>query len=820
MKKNLLVLLVLTMLYFLFQQETVFAQKDPFFGINVENKASTENRNFLLDMGFNRIRFGINRLTPENSIGVGDPINFGPVDEQVDWYLSNGIELMAVIPFNIENEIDKGLDYEEWKANWDYYCRQVFSHLQGRVFYYILDNEPDLTGSTPQQCYDMTKIAYLAAQDIDPNIKIESPPVMGSDGPSITSYLRQMLNLGIADYCDYIGLHSYGSQIDDNRLDAVWKELESHNVRKPVSISELGVKGSWAPAGVEDEEWRRRWWSQYYVASKAHGFTNNLCFTLDGGPTGWQIKNTPSFDELKNYYFLRSFENGGFESANDDEHDWHVVFPTVDQANPPSNIEFVLNDATNARSGSGYLRMDAGNGKSVRRVAENLTPGQTYTVKGYAYISGSGTASLSAMGYDTEDGDAKVVSSTSNTGSFQLLSLDVTPTSTWIVVDLSMSNIPSGGFVIWDDISVAGTSSISPTIYQAEDYSMQSGCTIETEHSGYTGTGFLDYGSSGTWGEWSAVSVTSSGVKTVDFYYANGSSSNRQCEIIVNGVNAGSIAFVPTGSWTTWDIASVDVNLNAGNNTIRVKANTSSGGPNLDKFELSGENGSTVPQGYPVIHSYSAAQSGNGPEKLLDGNTSDDSRWSANGFPQWVIIDYGASVPMTGIRLWTYQDRAYQFKVELSDDLDFSGDLVVDKLSNTSSYQPIADDFPTVNARYAKISVTGASGYSGSWSSLTEFKVVVDGELKSGSIVTGFNNSTSETVNMYPNPLLNHALTIELGNTDGASVSIYDITGRLVYNSLTSDQSLTVERYVFKSGLHFVKIITNNQIEVLKLFVV
>ncbi len=44
--------------------------------------------------------------------------------------------------------------------------------------------------------------------------------------------------------------------------------------------------------------------------------------------------------------------------------------------------------------------------------------------------------------------------------------------------------------------------------------------------------------------------------------------------------------FAPTGAWTNWNTAKVTVSLNAGNNTIRVLANSSSGGPNLDRMEV------------------------------------------------------------------------------------------------------------------------------------------------------------------------------------------------------------------------------------------
>ncbi|MBN2610416.1 MAG: family 43 glycosylhydrolase [Bacteroidales bacterium] len=127
---------------------------------------------------------------------------------------------------------------------------------------------------------------------------------------------------------------------------------------------------------------------------------------------------------------------------------------------------------------------------------------------------------------------------------------------------------------------------------------------------------------------------------------------------------------------------------------------------------------------YPVIHSYSSEQSGNPASNILDGNNGDDSRWSAETYPEWVIVDYGANKSITGTRVWTYLDRAYQYTIELDDNTGFTSPYTVNRSSNTSSSQPISDDFPAQTARYARITVTGASGYTGSWVSLTEFSIV------------------------------------------------------------------------------------------------
>lgn len=143
-----------------------------------------------------------------------------------------------------------------------------------------------------------------------------------------------------------------------------------------------------------------------------------------------------------------------------------------------------------------------------------------------------------------------------------------------------------GGKTATSSITVTSTTSV---VYQAESYTAQSGCSTSTQFAGYSGTGYVDYGGNGTYIEWNNVnSLNAISSATLSFVYANGGTVDRQCAVIVNGTNRGNVSFSPTGAWTTWQPVTINVPLNAGNNTIRVTANTTNGGPNLDKVDVSG----------------------------------------------------------------------------------------------------------------------------------------------------------------------------------------------------------------------------------------
>ncbi|MGW1284960.1 PQQ-dependent sugar dehydrogenase [Streptomyces sp. NPDC001118] len=130
-----------------------------------------------------------------------------------------------------------------------------------------------------------------------------------------------------------------------------------------------------------------------------------------------------------------------------------------------------------------------------------------------------------------------------------------------------------------------GTASAA-TDYQAEDALISQG-TVATNHTGYTGSGFVDYtnvkGSSVEF----TVDAAAAGPASVTVRYANGTSTDRPMDLSVNGtVVAPAVSFPATADWNTWASKTVTVTLKAGSDKIRATATTAAGGPNLDRISL------------------------------------------------------------------------------------------------------------------------------------------------------------------------------------------------------------------------------------------
>ncbi|MFC5034151.1 MULTISPECIES: discoidin domain-containing protein [Streptomyces] len=132
-----------------------------------------------------------------------------------------------------------------------------------------------------------------------------------------------------------------------------------------------------------------------------------------------------------------------------------------------------------------------------------------------------------------------------------------------------------------------GSTGPSPARYEAEAAAFSAGSSVDSDHTGYTGTGFVNTGNaSGAYVEWT-VDAAAAGNVPLAVRYANGTTVNRPMDIAVNGTTVMSArAFNGTGDWNTWADSTLTAALHAGANTVRVTATTATGAPNLDHLDV------------------------------------------------------------------------------------------------------------------------------------------------------------------------------------------------------------------------------------------
>ena len=125
------------------------------------------------------------------------------------------------------------------------------------------------------------------------------------------------------------------------------------------------------------------------------------------------------------------------------------------------------------------------------------------------------------------------------------------------------------------------------TVYQAEAAADIDEGVVETQHAGFTGTGYVNINNFSNTFMLHIVNAPAAGAATLKVRYANGTGSNRPIDVIVNGSTAGTVSGAPTGAWTTWVTSpAISINLLAGNNDIVHSSVVSDGMPNLDRFEI------------------------------------------------------------------------------------------------------------------------------------------------------------------------------------------------------------------------------------------
>ncbi|MFA6589416.1 MAG: right-handed parallel beta-helix repeat-containing protein, partial [Bacteroidales bacterium] len=112
----------------------------------------------------------------------------------------------------------------------------------------------------------------------------------------------------------------------------------------------------------------------------------------------------------------------------------------------------------------------------------------------------------------------------------------------------------------------------------------------DTQHAGYTGTGFVDFtnaAGSSLLLEFSLAEALPTA--TVLVRWANGKDDDRSMSFRVNdSLQIESQAFGNSGAFTTWVETAVTLNLRKGTNKLLMTALTSNGGPNMDKITIVG----------------------------------------------------------------------------------------------------------------------------------------------------------------------------------------------------------------------------------------
>ncbi|MCW6003601.1 family 43 glycosylhydrolase [Micromonospora sp. CPCC 205371] len=215
-------------------------------------------------------------------------------------------------------------------------------------------------------------------------------------------------------------------------------------------------------------------------------------------------------------------------------------------------------------------------------------PAGTYKMSTFARTSGTLTAAQ--MTVTDAAGVSRTLTIPASTGwtGRELANIPLAAGTATVTIRAASGN----GYLFVDDLALVKTSVDTPPPssgrFEAETPPAVCQGTIDSNHSGFSGTGFCN--GTGAIGAYSQFTVnrTAAGTATIGVAFANGNSSAaaRPANLIVNGATVSTLSFEYTGAWNSWVTKTLTVPLNAGTNTIRLDPTTAGGLPNIDFLDV------------------------------------------------------------------------------------------------------------------------------------------------------------------------------------------------------------------------------------------
>lgn len=138
----------------------------------------------------------------------------------------------------------------------------------------------------------------------------------------------------------------------------------------------------------------------------------------------------------------------------------------------------------------------------------------------------------------------------------------------------------------WDMIYMKRTfNTPANDTYEAET-AILTNVAVDTDHTGYTGSGFVDQFAEVDDGVSFVVNATTDDDYVFSFRYGNGGSDATR-DLFVDGHYAGTLQLKNTGNWDTWKIGELTAHLTEGYHTIVLwYSSSNTGAINLDSLDL------------------------------------------------------------------------------------------------------------------------------------------------------------------------------------------------------------------------------------------
>ncbi|MRN52619.1 discoidin domain-containing protein [Paenibacillus monticola] len=226
-----------------------------------------------------------------------------------------------------------------------------------------------------------------------------------------------------------------------------------------------------------------------------------------------------------------------------------------------------------------WLKVDLSSNSSVNQVVLKLPAAweartETLSVQGSTNDSAYSDLVAAASYNFNPSSSSNTVTINFTAANVRYVKLNFTANTAWPAAQVS-------------EFEVYGTTSVPTGTYEAEAAALSGGAKTNTDHTGYTGSGFVDgYLTQGATTGFS-VSVSSAGNYDALLKYANASGGAKTLSIYVNGTKIKQTTLANLANWDTWSTKVETLALTAGVNTITYKYDsTDTGNVNLDNLSL------------------------------------------------------------------------------------------------------------------------------------------------------------------------------------------------------------------------------------------
>jgi hypothetical protein len=369
-----------------------------------------------------------------------------------------------------------------------------------------------------------------------------------------------------------------------------------------------------------------------------------------------------------------------------------------------------------------------------------------------------------------------------------------------------------------------------PRQYEAEifDYKSIAGNVTNGVGKGisnYTGLGYLQFGTNSAASVRATVKAQSSATYNLAIKYSTTGGNVTTIDLYVNGTKVATPAFAQTSTYSDWGTNNQSITLNAGTNTIELRANAT--GARTIYFDnivvtasstnvyLEAECG-TVGSLFSVASSSTASNSTYATVKA-GNNATTSAPADATG---WISLPFSVSATGT-YSVWLrticpdYNGDSFWLKMDNGSFMSWNGipisstwswNKYATTYSLTTGSHTLTIGYREDGAQLDKIFITASTTTpSGTGSAAANLCTPL---LKS-SLESARTDNSVKNINMYPNPvsrLLNVSLT-----GSPTVISLYNSGGQQLLNMNTENTTATIDMAKYVAGIYFLKISNSEQ---------